>query len=79
MPADQSFLAKVAQIFSRNVHQSGPYIAASYTLIGAIIGLSLAGYFLDKWLDTSPWLLIAGLIIGLVIGFYEMAKVVFRK
>ncbi len=54
-------------------------MTASYTLIGAIIGLSLGGYFLDEWLDTAPWLLIAGLIIGLVIGFYEMAKVVFRK
>jgi len=79
MPIDQSYLKKVAQMFSRIVRQSGPYMTASYTLIGAIIGLSLGGYFFDEWLDTAPWLLIAGLIIGLVIGFYEMAKVVFRK
>jgi len=32
------------------------------------IGLAI-GYYLDRWLETSPWLTIAFLILGIVSGF----------
>jgi F0F1-type ATP synthase assembly protein I len=50
--------------------------AASYTLIGAIIVLGGLGYFADTWFGTSPWLLLTGLLLGIVVGFYELAMVV---
>jgi F0F1-type ATP synthase assembly protein I len=52
---------------------------ASYTLIGAIVLLGGAGYGLDRWLGTTPWLLLGGLLLGLVVGFYELAKAVFWR
>ena len=33
------------------------------------------GYFLDKWLKTSPWLTIIFLIVGIIGGFLELLKV----
>jgi len=45
------------------------------------IGLAM-GYFLDKWLGTSPWLLIIFLILGIVAGFRDVfleAKRIQRK
>lgn len=74
MPVDQSYLTKVAKMFSRIVRQSGPYMTASYTLIGAIIGLSLGGYLVDEWLHTSPWFLMAGLVIGVMVGSTKWQK-----
>jgi ATP synthase protein I len=62
-----------------SIRDAGPVIGAAYTLIGAIILLGLVGYFADKWLGTDPWLLIAGLLLGIVVGFYELAKVVWRR
>lgn len=60
------------------IRQSGPAAAASYTLIGAVIILGALGYFADKWLNTEPILLIIGLILGVIVGFYELAKTVFK-
>jgi F0F1-type ATP synthase assembly protein I len=53
--------------------------AASYTLIGAIVLLGGLGYAVDHWLDSAPWGLVIGLALGIVVGFYELAKTVFRK
>ena len=52
--------------------------AASYTLIGAIICLE-HGYAIDEWRGTSPWFLLGGLLLGIVVGFYELAKTVWRQ
>ena len=57
---------------------SGPAAAVSYTLIGAILLLGGIGYGLDRWLDTSPWCLFGGLILGLIVGFYELARTLWR-
>lgn len=58
---------------------AGPVAAASYTLIGAIIVLGGVGYFADGWFGTSPWLLIIGLLLGIVVGFYELVQVAWRR
>jgi F0F1-type ATP synthase assembly protein I len=54
-------------------------VAASYTLIGSIVLLGGAGYALDWWLGTAPWLLVTGLLSGVVVGLYELAKMVWRQ
>jgi F0F1-type ATP synthase assembly protein I len=56
------------------ISRSGPAAMVSYTLIGAIILLGGIGYAIDEWQGTSPWFLLGGLILGLVVGFYELAK-----
>ena len=51
----------------------------SYTLIGAIMLLGGIGYAVDWWRGTSPWFLLAGLALGLIVGFYELARAVFKR
>jgi F0F1-type ATP synthase assembly protein I len=77
-PEDRSgaFLEKAVQAFQANVTRAGPVAAASYTLIGAIIFLGGIGYALDRWRGTSPWFLLGGLLLGLIVGFYELARAV---
>ena len=48
--------------------------SASYTLIGAIILLGGIGYAVDSWQGTAPWGLVIGLLLGIVVGFYELVK-----
>jgi F0F1-type ATP synthase assembly protein I len=62
-----------------NVSGAGSVAAASYTLIGAIILLGGLGYLVDSWRGTSPWFLLTGLILGMVVGFWELIKTVSRK
>jgi F0F1-type ATP synthase assembly protein I len=54
-------------------------MGASYTLIGSVLILGALGYFIDKWRDSSPLFLILGLVIGIIVGFYEIAKVIWSK
>ena len=73
------FLQRSLRAFQDNVRRSGPAAAASYGLIGAIILFGGIGYAVDSWQGTSPLFLVAGLALGIVVGFYELAKAVWRR
>jgi F0F1-type ATP synthase assembly protein I len=81
MPDDDNglFLARSLRFLQENLRRSGPAVVAGYTLIGAIVLFGGAGYAIDAWLETSPWFLVSGLLLGVVVGFYELAKLVFRR
>jgi F0F1-type ATP synthase assembly protein I len=72
-------LARSAQAFQDNLRRSGPAAGASYTLIGAIVLFGGIGYGIDQWQDTAPWGLFIGLMFGLVVGFYELARTVWGR
>jgi F0F1-type ATP synthase assembly protein I len=74
-----SFLARSLRYMQESLRRSGPAALAGYTLIGAIILLGGIGYALDVWRGTSPWFLIAGLFLGLIVGFFELAKTIWSK
>ena len=78
-PGAEGFLQGSTKSFQENVSQAGPVAAASYTLVGAIILMALIGYAMDHWLGTSPWFLLVGLLVGMIVGFYELGKVVLRR
>jgi F0F1-type ATP synthase assembly protein I len=75
----ESPLARTARALQHNAEQAGSAAGASYTLIGAIILLGGIGYAIDSWRGTSPWFLISGLMLGIVVGMYELAKTVWHK
>jgi F0F1-type ATP synthase assembly protein I len=64
--------------FQQNVTQAGPAAGASYTLIGAILVLGGLGYAIDRWAGTAPWGVAGGLLLGMVVGFYELIKSTWR-
>ena len=67
------------EAFQETVRKSAPAAMGSYSLIGAILLLGGIGYAVDFWRGTSPWFLLGGLVLGLVVGFYELAKTVFKR
>jgi F0F1-type ATP synthase assembly protein I len=73
------FLARSFQFLQENLRRSGPAAMAGYSLIGSIILLGGIGYAIDRWRGTSPWFLLAGLLLGLIVGFFELAKIIWRK
>ena len=70
---------RAAKSLQENVAGAGGVAAASYTLVGAIILLGGIGYLVDNWQGTSPWFLLTGLILGMLVGFWELVKTVFWK
>jgi F0F1-type ATP synthase assembly protein I len=67
------------KFLQENLRRSGPAVTAGYTLMGAILLLGGIGYAVDSWRGTSPWFLLTGLLLGMVVGFYELIKIALRK
>ena len=42
-------------------------------VLSTVIGL-VGGYYADRWLGTSPWLLLIGLLFGIVAGFVSLFR-----
>ena len=76
---DELFLARSFRFLQENLRRSGPAVVAGYTLIAALLLMGGIGYGLDAWRGTSPLFLVTGLLVGLIVGFFELAKIVWRK
>lgn len=50
-------------------------LQAGAELVGAIGGGALIGYGLDKWLDTAPWFMLGGLLLGFVTALYNIYRI----
>ena len=50
--------------------------SAGITLVVATAGGAVLGYFLDRWLESSPWLTLIGLGLGIVVGFRELVRTI---
>ena len=48
--------------------------AAAIGLFFSVISLAGLGWLLDRWLLTSPWLLVAGVVLGAIVGFYQFIR-----
>ena len=64
----------VRRSFQENVTPGGPGRGASYSLVGAIILLGGLGYAVDRWWARRPGVCSIGLMLGMVVGFYELVK-----
>jgi F0F1-type ATP synthase assembly protein I len=71
------FLKRSTEALQHSAEQAGPAAGASYTLIGAILLLGGIGYAVDYWRGTAPWFLVGGLLLGVVVGMWELAKTTF--
>ena len=71
-PSDH-FLARSFSALQENLRRSGPAASVGYTLIGAILLLGGLGHLVDRWSATE------GMLLGLVVGFYELAKTIWKK
>ena len=45
-----------------------------FQFAGAVLVFMGAGWFLDKKLGSGPWAMLAGMLLGLGVGFYVMVK-----
>jgi len=54
--------------------KSGLAYAAAFSLFASVVSGLIIGWLLDRWLKTSPWLLVAGIALGAAAGFYEFIR-----
>ena len=58
--------------------KSGIAYAAAFTLFLTVATLLGLGLLLDRWLGTTPWLLVAGIVLGSVVGLYQFIRMTSR-
>jgi len=52
------------------------YAQSGTMLIAPMLALGAIGYWLDRRFGTKPWLLLAGLLVGMVGGFVNFIRLV---
>lgn len=53
---------------------AAPYVSAVWQLVGSAVFGVLAGYWLDKWLGTTPWVLVGLSTVSISVGFYAFIR-----
>ena len=48
------------------------------TLVVATAGATVGGYFLDRWLATTPWFTLIGIAVGIAAGFRDLVRTLRR-
>ena len=60
--------------------KAAPYMGAASSLVGAVLGLTLLGYWIDRKVGTSkPWFTLGGAIFGMVGGFVSFFRQLLGK
>ncbi|HMT11210.1 MAG TPA: AtpZ/AtpI family protein [Ignavibacteria bacterium] len=65
-----SEMRKIAKSYSSGWR----YAEYAFQYGASIVLCSLAGYWLDNWLNTGNWLLIIGVLFGSVAGFINLLR-----
>ena len=72
-------LSKSFAYFQKIVRESGPAATASYTLLASVLIFTILGWYMDKVQATGPFWILIGIGLGLVTGFYHLAKMIWSK
>ena len=54
--------------------KTGIAYAAGLTLFATVVAFIGIGWLLDRWLNTKPWFLVVGLVLGSAAGLYEFIR-----
>ena len=54
-------------------------IGASYSVLGALALFGFGGFWLDRYMGSENFWLIIGLLLGVVVGLYELSKYILKK
>jgi F0F1-type ATP synthase assembly protein I len=56
------------------LRRAGLYLGVAFELPGTILGGILAGYYLDRYFDSSPWLLITCTALAFIGAFVRLLR-----
>lgn len=61
------------------IQQLGPYMGLGFQLAAAMAAFGAIGWWLDSKWGTTPWLLVAGVLLGAVGGMINIIRTSIRS
>lgn len=58
------------------MRQLAPYLALGTQLTVSVLVCGAMGWYLDEYLGTTPWWLLAGLLVGVAVGGWQFIRIV---
>ncbi len=56
------------------IQEAAPYLGMGLQLAAAVVVFYFVGSWADEKLNTAPWLMIAGVTVGAVGGFFQFFR-----
>ena len=56
------------------IRQTGRAYVAGISLFATVAACLGLGWLLDRWLNTAPWLMVAGIVLGAILGLWEFIR-----
>ena len=50
------------------------YLSLGFEIVAPIVLFMFAGYMVDGWVDSQPWFLLIGALLGIAVGFYNLFR-----
>lgn len=60
---------------AESIRKSSLAYGAVTALVGAILIFMGIGWAIDKYLNSAPWGIVIGIILGAIIGFYQFIRI----
>ncbi|MBI1379733.1 MAG: hypothetical protein GC161_01450 [Planctomycetaceae bacterium] len=64
----------LSENWTRSTVENSRHSAAGMQFGLTIVVFAGGGYFLDRWLDSSPWCLLAAVALGFAGGLYSLLR-----
>jgi ATP synthase protein I len=70
----EKFIPKDKKEVTKNTSSLGIAMRLSSELVAAVFVASVIGYYLDKWLETKPFLIIVFFFLGAITGILNVVR-----
>lgn len=70
----EKFIPKDKKEVTKNTSSLGIAMRLSSELVAAVFVASVIGYYLDKWLETKPFLLLVFFFLGAITGILNVVR-----
>ncbi len=78
MSTNEQPSARKDKSWQSELGRSSSSLGLGIQLAGSMLVYVIIGYFVDKWLDTAPWFIVIGSIVGMVAFFFQLARIAKR-
>ena len=58
-----------------SMREASPYLSLGTQVAMTMVAFVVGGYFLDRFLETMPWFILAGAILGMVCIFVRLIHI----